>query len=311
MKKIKYLLLSIFVFLFSIGTVSAYDYEMCERNEENNYGVNKKWELNSSKIYYAKTTPCVDASKKIHDFSDILYEDEEEQLNERIKELSEKYNLEIVILTYDLPYTYDAKNEEFATDFYDFNDFGIDLEGYSGVLLFRNTYSEDPYFDMYSFGPAQLYLTPNRMNNILNYNDELYNYLHNKEYLSGFNEWLDTIEDCYNSGIEEGYHVIENGKVVKNFNPFIVGNLVITSIITLIFIIVNVKKNKMVYTAIEANAYFNKESFILTKDSDRLVSSHTTSYTESDYSSSSGHSGGHSSMGHSGGFHSSGGGRHG
>ena len=65
----------------------------------------------------------------------------------------------------------------------------------------------------------------------------------------------------------------------------------------------------MVVKKTEANEYYNKESFKMNESSDKLISSHTSVWTES--SSSSG-GGGHShvSRGHSGGFHS-GGGRHG
>ena len=49
--------------------------------------------------------------------------------------------MEIIILIDDLPYTSDSENEDYASDFYDYNDFGLDLDkNYSGVLLFRNTY---------------------------------------------------------------------------------------------------------------------------------------------------------------------------
>ena len=88
--------------------------------------------------------------------------------------------------------------------------------------------------------------------------------------------------------------------------------MIIDIIITTVFISIKVKKNKMVYKATNADLYLDNKSFKLLEKKDTLVSTHTTSWTESDSSSSGGgHSGGFSGSGHSGGGFSSGGGRHG
>ena len=306
MKKIKILLVLICFLIIPKAYASTTTFE---RNEANNYGVKKKWNMSDSSVsYYAKKTPYVDASEKIYDFADILTDEEEKSLYDRINTLIGTYNMDIVILTYSLPYSTDSQNEDFACDFYDFNDFGLNFSDYSGVLLFRNTYSVDPYFDMYSFGEAQQYLTPSRMSNIL---DIIYDDLHYSRYLSGFNKWIDEVKYYRNKGKEEHTYIDEQGllRYEKYFKPYIGVNLLISSIVTLIFILVNVKKNKMVALATEASAYLNKESFKLNNSSDRLINSVTTSWTEPEHNYSSG--GGHSSIGHSGGGHSSGGGRHG
>lgn len=304
MKKFKYLLLPLLLLL--IINVNAVDLK--ERTEENNYGVNKKWDMNEEKYEYAKKTPYVDASKKIYDFSDILTDEEEKELKVKIDELIEKYKMDVVILTYDYSYNDDSENSYFASDFYDFNDFGIDLEKYSGVLLFRNTYADDPYFDMFSFGNAQLKYYDSRMSDIL---DDIYPEISSKNYLDGFTKWLNDV-DKYGTYEElEDYQLDETGhlKRIRNFKPMIFANLVISSIITIIFISINVKKNKMVKIATQASTYLNKQTFKLYDKSDKLIHSHVSSYVQSDSSSSSG---GHSSFsGHSGGGFSSGGGRHG
>ncbi len=51
--------------------------------------------------------------------------------------------------------------------------FGLDDEYYSGVLLLRNTYESNPYFNIYTFGEAQLYFTYERLENVL---DDIYPY---------------------------------------------------------------------------------------------------------------------------------------
>ena len=306
MRKIKYILILFFVIL-TTSKVSA-STNTLERTEENNYGVKKNWNMNEKKYDYAKQTPYVDASEKIYDFSDILTDEEEKSLYERIIPLIEKYKMDIVILTYDYSYTNDFQNSEFVSDFYDFNDFGLDFEKYSGVVFFRNTYEVDPYFDMLSFGNAQLKFYDTRMSSIL---DDVYYDIHAHNYLNGFNLWLDKVEYYAEKEDLGGYHLNKNGFLKKDFNPFIIGNLFISGIITTIFVVVNVKKNKMIRKATQASEYLDRSTFKLLESSDRLINSVTTSYTESDYSSSGG-GGGHSSFGgHSGGGFSSGGGRHG
>ena len=102
-------------------------------------------------------TPYIDSSLKIYDFAGILKEEEITELKTQIDTFKNLTNMEIVILTIDMPYSYDSKNEEVAADFYDYNDFGINTEQYDGVLFLRNNYSSDRYFNIYTFGEAQLY----------------------------------------------------------------------------------------------------------------------------------------------------------
>lgn len=307
MRKLRLLFIALFVTFISITNVSASTVTK-ERTKENNYGVKKNWSMNEEKYNYAKKTPYVDASEKIYDFSDILTDEEEKALYDRIIPMIEEYKMEIIILTYDYPYSQDMDNSYFVSDFYDFNDFGLDFTGYSGVVLFRNTYSADPYFDMLSFGEAQLKYYDTRMSTIL---DSIYFNIKNHHYLNGFNQWLDLVKTYHTYDELTNYHLDATGHLKKDFNPLILPNIIISAVITLIFILVNVRKNKMVRTATQASSYLNKETFILLEQSDKLISSHTTSYTESS-SSSGGGGGGHSSFsGHSGGGFSSGGGRHG
>ena len=305
MKKTIYLLITL-TLLFTTINVKA-STNTYDRTKDNNYGVNKHWTIDSKNIGYVKSTPLVNADELIYDFSDILTEEEEEKYYELFKQYKEKYNMDIVFLSYNLPYTVDSQNEDFAADFYDFNDFGIDFKSYNGVLLFRNTYEADPYYDMYSFGDAQLYYPSNRMSNIL---DRIYNNMHNGNYSNALDQWLRQLDYYHNKGPISGYYVDENSYLRKKYNPLILPILIIDTIITTIFIVDNVKKNKMIIKATNADNYLNK--FNIIEKTDTLVSSHTTEWTESD-SSSGGSSGGgyHSSGGHSGGGHSSGGGRHG
>ena len=308
MKKIKFLLFIILLFIF-IPSVNA-KVTTYARNDQNNYGVNKKWEITDKNKANVLRTPLVDASEKIYDFSGVLTNDEIQTLKAKIDEFREKYNTEIVIVTYSLPYTNDSENEDFAADFYDYNDFGKDYEKYDGILLFRNTYEADPYYDMYTFGDAQLYFTHAEYDRIL---DGIYNNLHAGNYLYGFSSFINYVTSDYENGIPwelRNYRVDENGYLYKIFAPSYVLILLGSILITFIFIRHNVKKNKMVKKAVQAAEYLDKDSVKYSVREDKFIKKHLSSYTIS--SGSSGGGGGYSSSGgSSGGGHSSGGGRHG
>lgn len=65
--------------------------------------------------------------------------------------------MDMVILTIDLPYD-DEQIEDYAADFYDYNDFGIDFDLYSGIIIVRNINSFNRYFNIYTFGLMHSYI---------------------------------------------------------------------------------------------------------------------------------------------------------
>lgn len=281
------------------------------REELKNYGVNKKWNINTNNKDNILKTYAVDSNQKIYDFSNVLTDEEEQKLTERMHKFTEKYKIDIVILTDNYQYTEDSQNTTFATDFYDYNDFGINYEKYDGVMLFRNTYEQNPYFDAYSFGNAQLYFYDTRLSNTLDY---IYDDMHSETYYSGFNKFIDKMEEYYNEGKLTDYYVDESGflqkqKTASYYLKMIGLSMIIALVITGIIIYTLIKKNRMVLKATKATVYMNKEKSKITNVQDNFITSNITSYViSSDTSSGGGHS---SSGGSSGGGFSSGGGRHG
>lgn len=291
-------------------TVNA-EVKTYNREELKNYGVNKKWNINTNNKDNILKTYAVDSNQKVYDFSNILTDEEEQKLTDRMNSFTEKYKIDIVILTDNYQYTEDSQNTTFATDFYDYNDFGINYEKYDGVMLFRNTYEQNPYFDAYSFGNAQLYFYDTRLSNTLDY---IYDDIHSEAYYSGFNKFIDKMEEYYNEGKLTDYYVDESGflqkqKTASYYLKMIGLSMLIALVITGIIIYILIKKNKMVLKATKATVYMNKEKSKITNVQDNFITSNTTSYViSSDTSSGGGHS---SSGGSSGGGFSSGGGRHG
>lgn len=309
MKKLIRLTLVIFLLLLIPNNVNAL-VETYNRNPDNNYGVNKHWTITDSNLDNITSTPYVDSSKKIYDFSDILTVEEENQLYTKINSFINYTNMDMVIITYNLPYTIDYANETFAADFYDYNDFGIDFNNYSGILLFRNTYEQDRYYDIYTFGDAQLYFGYNRLNTTL---DNIYYNFVNNNYLIGMSTFIDDMTNYYKLGIDseyENYYVDKDGYLREKYIPPVLFSFIVASIVTIIVMAILINKNKMVKKASKADEYLNTNSVNYSVREDKYTHSRTSSYRVS--SSSGGSSGSSSSSrGSSGGGHSSGGGRHG
>ena len=298
--------------LFFLGINNCYATEVQDNDRENlkNYGVNKHWTITESNKSNVLNTPYVDAEEKIYDYSNALTEQEKKELKNKIDEYIKQTNMDMVILISEHPYTYDSANETFAVDFYDYNDFGIEFENYSGVILFRNTYQEDPYFNIYTFGNAQLYYPFETCETIL---DDIYYDLKNHNYLRGFSTFIDEMSDYARYGIPydmRGYAVDKDGYLIEKYAVPYIEITMIALIITIIIMIILITKNKMVVTATNAHEYLDRKSINYTWLQDDLINTHTTSYTTSSSSGGGGGFGG-SSGGSSGGGHGGGGGRHG
>lgn len=304
MKKLKILLIMIICVLINITTISA-STKTYERTESNQYGVNKN--LPKKNIYQIKKIPLVDASEKIYDYADILTDEEEQEVYKYIENFIAKTHIDMVFVSIDENFS-EKQNEDYACDFYDYNDFGIDFENYSGVLLLRNNYYADKYYNIYTFGDAQLYFSYNRLENIL---DDMYSDFVNKKYVDGIHTFTSMCSNYYKRGIASEYknsYIDENGYIRYNYGIPYFACFVISGGVTLVVMLILVRTNKMVKKATKAKEYLNKDSINYTQNVDQFINSITTHHT---MSSSSGGGGGGSHSGSSGGGHSSGGGRHG
>ena len=309
MKYIKISLMIILVSVLSFVPVKALE----ERNESNNYGVNKKEiQITDSNKLNIMETPYVDASEKIYDYADILTDEEEEYLYKLINKFISSTSMDMVILTDAKHYYNDSQNETYATDFYDYNDFGLDMENYSGVLLYRNAYEIDPYYNVYMFGKAQLYFDYDRSENML---DAIYADMRRGSYLSAFEDFIEIYTDYYEDGIPgsmRDYEVDNMGFLYKKYTYPWMWAFLVSGVVSIMYASIFIGRNKMIKKAREAKDYLADEDIDMYKTVDKYVRSHTTSYTVSSSSgSSSSGGGGFSSGGSSGMGHSSGGGRHG
>ncbi len=308
MIKIKSLLLFIIALLMFVGNCQATE---LNRSEANNYGVNKKWKVSGRNKSNVMDTPYVDADDKIYDYANILTEEEELYLKELINKFVNKYKMDLVIYTVDIPYAYDEYNETLASDFYDYNDFGIDYEHYDGVVLYRNSYDDDPYYDMYTFGNAQLHFNQSIYDRIL---DSIYPLISIGQYQVGFESWILSVGSNVALPVLGEYknaYIDKNGFIQYKYVPpyFIAFVLALVSSVVTVFVFIG--KNKMVRSALKADTYLDISTINYTNKENIFVTSRTSSYTVSSSSGSSGGGRSRSSSGSSGGGHSRGGGRHG
>lgn len=313
MRKAYKILFTIIIFIVSINVFASTN--LLERTEENNWGVNKNIEITSSRLDIIKQTKYVDASEKIYDFSNALTDEEEAEIKEYVDKFITTTKMDLVILFDRVPYTYDERNAEYAVDFYDYNNFGVDYESYSGVILFRNTYELDPYYGIYNTGFAQQYFTEARYNATL---DKIYNYFVNKNYVKGIKLFIDDFINYYELGIPDDYkdsYLDENGYLIvpDRFNPPITVAVIISLVVTGITIGILISKNKMVKKANNANDYVDPNSMKYKTKESHLVSTNTVRHYHPPHESSGGGSFGGSShsFGGSSGIGHSGGGRHG
>lgn len=301
MKKI----ILILTILFNLTTINA-EVTTIPRTEDD-LGVNKEITITDSNKDNILRTPRVDASKKIYDFANIIDENIEQELFDNIKEYIDLSSMDMVILTTDLTYS-DYQIEEYAVDFYDYNDFGLNFKNYSGILIVRNANEYNRYFNIYTFGDAQLYYPYERCEEIL---DNIYEDIRSDQYLEGFGTFIEDAKGFYTEGIPsdyDDYYIDDNGYMRKNYSVPFVGVTIVSGVITVIVIVILVKKNKMVKKATEAENYLDRNSINYKKSNDIFLHSHTSSYV---VSSSSGGSSGGSRTGSSGRGYGGGGGRHG
>ena len=150
-----------------------------------------------------------------------------------------------------------------------------------GVLLLRNTYEEDPYFNVYMFGKAQLYYLFVRSESML---DNIYPYFKGQDYITWLNIFIDDYTSYFDQGVPEemenyyvdkdsilqqipnNYYIDENNILHKN--PYKAPWSIIISldiIITLITTSILIHKNKMIKQKLVTKDYLDKNGVTFTR----------------------------------------------
>lgn len=291
MKKIFVLLISLFLLVLPVyASTNTYSRTTTDLK------VPKKIKYKSSMEHNVLLTPSVNANEKIYDFAELLTEEEEKQLYDKVKEFIANTNLDLAIVTINT--NVKDSTQEYADDFYDYNDFSID--GLAFVIDMQNR-----IFYISTAGKAMLYYDDYRIEYILSALDqEMYNH----EYFNACNTLISQLTEYYNNGFSDNadkYVVI--GTQIYRKTPYLLLSIIAVVSATIGTLILALR-NKKIKLATNSNDYFDNKSFEITKDTKEFISSNTSRvYIPPADSDGGGSSGGGFHSGSSGASHGGGG----
>ncbi|MCI6763920.1 TPM domain-containing protein [bacterium] len=291
MKKIFVLLISLFLLVLPVyASTNTYSRTTTDLK------VPKKIKYKSSMEHNVLLTPSVNANEKIYDFAELLTEEEEKQLYDKVKEFIANTNLDLAIVTINT--NVKDSTQEYADDFYDYNDFSID--GLAFVIDMQNR-----IFYISTAGKAMLYYDDYRIEYILSALDqEMYNH----EYFNACNTLISQLTEYYNNGFSDNadkYVVI--GTQIYRKTPYLLLSIIAVVSATIGTLILALR-NKKIKLATNSNDYFDNKSFEITKDTKEFISSNTSRvYIPPADSGGGGSSGGGFHSGSSGSSHGGGG----
>lgn len=291
MKKIFVLLISLFLLVLPVyASTNTYSRTTTDLK------VPKKIKYKSSMEHNVLLTPSVNANEKIYDFAELLTEEEEKQLYDKVKEFIANTNLDLAIVTINT--NVKDSTQEYADDFYDYNDFSID--GLAFVIDMQNR-----IFYISTAGKAMLYYDDYRIEYILSALDqEMYNH----EYFNACNTLISQLTEYYNHGFSDKsdkYVVI--GTQIYRKTPYLLLSIIAVVSATIGTLILALR-NKKIKLATNSNDYFDNKSFEITKDTKEFISSNTSRvYIPPADSGGGGSSGGGFHSGSSGASHGGGG----
>lgn len=258
--------------------------------------VPKKIKYKSSMEHNVLLTPSVNANEKIYDFAELLTEEEEKQLYDKVKEFIANTNLDLAIVT--INSNVKDSTQEYADDFYDYNNFSID--GLAFVIDMQNR-----IFYISTAGKAMLYYDDYRIEYILSALDqEMYNH----EYFNACNTLISQLTEYYDSGFSDNAdkYVIVGTQIYRK-TPYLLLSIIAVVSATIGTLILALR-NKKVKLASNSNDYFDNKAFEITKDTKELISSNTSRiYIPPTDSGGGGSSGGGFHSGSSGASHGGGG----
>lgn len=238
----------------------------------------------------ALATPKVDASEKVYDFADLFSVEEESYLYYEILNYINYYSLDMAVVT--INENNKSTSEEYADDFYDYNDFGLG-QTFDGVLLLIDM--DERMIHISTTGEAILIYDDYRIDKML---DEAYNYISKEKYFETAESFINIASDYAQKGVPSSnkYYEINTDGEYQKTSEYNFGFVVIVSIVgTVCFTLFALSKHKLIKKATHANHYLLKNSVRITEYKSNFIRSDTTKIYHPPSSSSGGFSGGGSS----------------
>ena len=239
--------------------------------------------LTAEQLRLALETPYVDTAVKVYDAAGLLTDSEISKLQSRIHQFIDKYNVDMVVVTINHNNKQagngNIATENFAMDFYEYNDFGKGLqtkEGYDGAILVIDM--ENRKFSMLDVGqPHDKYHVAEY--NYQSYIEKMAPDLTNKNYYNAINTFINAYESDYKYEITFPWWKCSIFSLILGF----------------ILLSVEKRKYKNIRKATSAANYVKEGSFRLTVNKDTFISTHTTKTYDPPQKSSGGGSHGGSS----------------
>ena len=210
--------------------------------------------------------------KRVVDKAALFSSEEIISLENSISEISNEYEMDIVIVTTD---DVEGKSSrDYADDFFDYEGYGLGNDN-SGILMLINMEDREVYLS--TSGKGINYFNDNRIESIL---DDVYSHLSDGDYFKSSEVFLSSTKRFLESGVPSNqYTVDENGNRVEESED-IAGRIGMAILIALVvssvvcgIVIFNYRKP----TAVAEESYIDRSSIKFTKRSDRFITSHTTS----------------------------------
>lgn len=221
-------------------------------------------------IIFISQVNALDTSLKIYDYRDLLTDNEEQLLKDKIDTFINTYNMDMVLVTVDSHNS--SSTMEYADDFYDYNGFGIGTHHDGLIFVIDNNFSKENLW-ISTTGEAIRMYDDLRIDKIL---DAVYD---EYDYYELFNKYIDECSYYASMGIpssNKNTYINEHGDIVyQRHFPYLV-SIIISSIISTIVLLVLIHKNKMVREATDANTYVDKDNVKITERNDQFITTHTT-----------------------------------
>lgn len=234
---------------------------------------------------YVSGAPRVSGKPRVYDGAGLLSSDEVSSLTKKLKDLSDRHNMDILVLTSDTLNGMDTDN--YADDFYDYNGYKDD-----GVLLFISMSTSEMYIS--TKGRGTDYITDYGIDYIFG---QISDDLSSDRFYDAFVKYAD-LTDGLIAEAENGNVVDVNSKPKKSFTAANVGISAIAGLITsLITALVLKGQMRNVHYERYAGNYVVSNSFHITGMSDMLVNRHVSRTPRSRSNTSSGHGPTHYSEG--------------
>lgn len=242
-----------------------------------------------------------DNFSRVVDDANLLSSSDEENISQRIENLTEKYDFDIVIVTVNS--LYGKTPMEYADDFFDYNGYGVGSDN-DGILLLVSMEDRDWWISTSGYGIKAF--TDYGIEFI---GDKIVPDLSKQKYYSSFSLFLDLTED-FLAEAEKGtpYDIGHKYKTVMNYIIAVGTGLVIGLVIAIIVVLIMKSKMKSVVFQYNANNYAVNNSLKLERSNDIFLY-RNVSKTRKPEPSSSGGGGSSTHVSSSGSSHGGGGGK--